>query len=105
MLIGCLGRAPEMRYTPNGKPVTSFSVITTHDWASSNGERHQETDWFNVVVWGELAEECKRSLSKGQQVYVEGRVKTRRWGDLNDGLHFCAEVIAQSVIALQRGSD
>jgi single-strand DNA-binding protein len=101
MIIGHLGRAPEMRYTPNGKPVASFSIITTYSWSLSNGERYKETDWFNVVAWGELAEECKRSLNKGQQVYVEGRIKTRRWSDANDVLHSCAEVVAQSVIALQ----
>jgi single-strand DNA-binding protein len=101
MLIGHLGRAPEMRYTPEGKPVTSFSIITTHAWASSDGEQHEETDWFNVVAWGDLAEECKRSLSKGQQIYVEGRMKTRRWSDARDVSCSCAEVIAQSVIALE----
>jgi single-strand DNA-binding protein len=94
-----------MRYTPNGKPVTSFSVITTHTWTSSDGERHQETDWFNVVAWGDLAEECKQSLRKGYQVYVEGRMKTRRWSNGDDNVRTCAEVIAQSVIALQETPD
>lgn len=101
MLIGRLGRAPEMRYTPAGKPVTSFSVVTTHRWLSSNGEQHEETDWFNVVAWGDLAEACKHALQKGQQVYVEGRMKTRRWSDANDARLSCAEVIAHDVIALQ----
>jgi single-strand DNA-binding protein len=105
MLIGHLGRAPEMRYTPDGKPVTSFSIVTVSAWASSNGERHQETDWFNVVAWGELAEECKRHLSKSQQVYVEGRIKTRRWSDTNDVRCSCAEVVAQDVIALDARPD
>ena len=100
MLIGRLGRAPEMRYTPDGKPVTSFSIVTVYAWASSNGERHQETDWFNVVAWGELAEQCKRHLSKDQQVYVEGRMKTRRWSDAEDVRRSCAEVVAQDVIVL-----
>ena len=100
-LIGHLGRAPEMRYTPTGKPVTSFSVITTYTWASSDGSRHQDTDWFNVVAWGDLAEECKQSLDKGQLVVVEGRMKTRQWVDANDLPRSCAEVIAQDVIALE----
>ena len=103
-LIGHLGRAPEMRYTPNGKPVTSFSVITTYTWSSSDGRRHDDTDWFNVVVWGDLAEECKRSLSKGQLICVEGHMKTRRWKDANDTPCFSAEVVAQNVIALRQAN-
>ena len=90
-----------MRYTPGGKPVTSFSVVTTHMRVSSSGTRHEEKDWFSVVVWGSLAEECKECLAKGQQVFVEGRIKTRRWQDANGGLHFCAEVVAQNVIPLR----
>ncbi len=100
-LIGRLGRAPEMRYTPNGKPVTSFSIVTTHTWISSKSETQEETDWFNVVAWGSLAEACKQSLRKGQHVYIEGRVKTRRWKDANDIPHSWAEVVAQNVILLQ----
>jgi len=99
-LIGQLGRAPEMRYTPTGKPVASFSVVITHSWISSNREQHQETDWFNVVAWGGLAEECKQRLSKGQRVYVEGRMKTRQWVDADDTPRSWAEVVAQSVIPL-----
>ena len=99
-LIGYLGRAPEMRYTPSGKPVSSFSVVTTFAWVSSSGERQEETDWFNVVAWGNLAEECKRALRKGHQVYVAGRMKNRRWQDAGDVAHSRAEVIAQEVIPL-----
>lgn len=98
-LIGHLGRAPEMRYTPSGKPVTSFSIVTTH--TSSLDHRRQETDWFNVVAWGILAEACKEYLSKGQRVYLEGRVKTREWRDEHDVARSCAEVVAQNVIPLQ----
>ena len=100
MLIGHLGRTPEMRYTPNGKPVTSFSIITTHAWTASDGKRHQETDWFNIVAWGDLAEECKRSLNKGQHVYIEGHIRTRRWNDESNMAHSCAEMIVQDVIPL-----
>ena len=99
-LIGRLGRAPEMRYTPNGKPVTSFSIVTTHTWISSNNQVQEETDWFNIVAWGSLAEACKESLTKGQPVYVEGRMKTRRWADADEVSHSWAEVVAQSVVSL-----
>ena len=101
MLIGHLGRAPEMRYTPTGKPVTSFSIITTYTWASSDGRHHEDTDWFNVVAWGDLAEECRRSLDKGQLIYVEGRMKTRQWVDADDLPRSCAEVVAQDVVTLE----
>ena len=99
-LIGHLGRAPEMRYTPSGRPVTSFSIIATHSWRSSDGKRREDTDWFNVVAWGELAETCKRSLGKGQLVYLEGRVKNRCWRDDANTVRSCAEIVAQDVIAL-----
>jgi single-strand DNA-binding protein len=101
-LVGRLGRAPEMRYTPNGKPVTSFSIVTTHTWISSNNQVQEETDWFNIVAWGSLAEACKESLTKGQPVYVEGRVKTRRWADADNVSHSWAEVVAQSVVSLSQ---
>lgn len=101
-LIGHLGRPPEMRYTPSGKPVASFSLVTTFTWSSSDGKRSEDTDWFNVVVWGELAEECRRSLDKGQLVYVEGRVKNRCWEDENDVACSRAEIVAHDVIALDQ---
>jgi single-strand DNA-binding protein len=101
MLIGHLGRSPEMRYTPNGKPVTSFSIVTTYPTASSNGTCYDETDWFNVIVWGTLAEMCKESLCAGQRVFIEGRVKTRQWTDVDNVLHSCAEVVAQRLIPLE----
>jgi single-strand DNA-binding protein len=91
-----------MRYTPTGKPVTSFSIITTYTWSSSDGKRHEDTDWFNVVAWGDLAEECKQSLNKGQRIYLEGRMKTRQWVGENDMSCSYAEVVAQEVIALDQ---
>ena len=81
MIIGYLGRDPEMRYTPSNRPVTSFSVATTRTWTSSEGERREETEWFNVVAWGTLAEICKTHLSKNQQVYIEGRLGVEEWTD------------------------
>ena len=105
MLIGHLGRAPEMRYTPTGKPVASFSVITTDSWIASDGARHEETDWFNVITWGDLAEESKASLSKGHQIYIEGRVRTRRWIGANAEPNSRAEVVAQKIVPLQPNTD
>jgi single-strand DNA-binding protein len=100
MIIGHLGREPEMRYTPSGRPVSSFSVATTRSWNAPDGERREETEWFNVVAWGNLAEICKQYLSKGQQVYLEGRLQTRRWEDQEGKKHFTTEVVANEMIML-----
>jgi single-strand DNA-binding protein len=100
MIIGNVGREPEMRYTPSGRPVTSFSVATSRSWTSAEGERREETEWFNVVAWGNLAEICKSHLTKNQQVYVEGRLQTRGWEDDNGKKHFRTELVASEMILL-----
>jgi len=84
MIIGNLGRDPEMRYTPQGTAVTSFSVAVSRTFGSRDGEQQEETDWFRVSAWDKLAEICNQYLTKGQRVYVEGRVSMRMW-DGNDG--------------------
>jgi single-strand DNA-binding protein len=100
LIIGSLGRDPELRYTPSGRPVASFSVATSRTWTSSEGERREETEWFNVVAWGNLAEICKTHLNKGQQVYVEGRLQTRGWEDDNGTRHYRTELVANEMILL-----
>jgi single-strand DNA-binding protein len=100
MIIGHLGRDPEMRYTPSGRPVTTFSVATSRSWNTSDGERRSDTEWFNVVAWGSLAEICKQYLAKGQQVYIEGRLQTRRWEDDNGNKRTTVEVVAKEMIML-----
>lgn len=100
MIIGRLGRDPEMRYTPSGRPVTTFSIATSRSWNTSEGERRTETEWFNVVAWGSLAEICKQFLTKGQQVYVEGRLQTRQWDDQEGNRHSSTEIVANEMIML-----
>lgn len=100
MVIGHLGRDPEMRYTPSGRPVTTYTVATNRSWNTSDGERHNETEWFNVVAWGNLAEICKQYLVKGQQVYVEGRLQTRRWEDAENVKHTSVEIVASEMMIL-----
>lgn len=102
MIIGNLGRDPEMRYTPSGKPVTSFSVAVSRSFAKPEGERTDVTDWFNVVAWGRLAEICSQYLTKGSMVYVEGRLETRSWEGDNGQKHFRTEVVASDVNILDR---
>ncbi|MFP4322595.1 MAG: single-stranded DNA-binding protein [Anaerolineales bacterium] len=99
-IIGRLERAPEMRFTPNGRAVTSFSVATVHSWLSSEGVVHEETEWFNVVAWAELARSCHAELDRGSPVYVEGRLKTRSWEDDDGKRYFRTEIVAQRVLAL-----
>ncbi len=100
MLIGHLGRDPEMRYTPSGRPVTSFSLAINRTWNTSAGERQSETEWFNIVAWGNLAEICKQHLTKGQQVYIEGRLQTRRWDDKEGNKHLTTEVVASEMLII-----
>jgi single-strand DNA-binding protein len=100
MLIGRLGRDPEMRYTPSGKPVTTFSLGASRSWSASDGEKHTETEWFNIVAWGNLAEICKQYLIKGRLVFVEGRLQTRYWEDGEGNKHSSVEVVANEMIML-----
>jgi len=100
MIIGRLERDPEMRYTPSGSPVTSFSVAVPHVWVSAKGTHHEETEWFSVVVWGDLARFCYDQMDKGMLVYVEGRLKTRSWEDSAHKRHFRTEVVAEKALLL-----
>jgi len=100
MLIGNLGCDPEMRYTPSGRAVTSFSLASSRSWMTSNGERREATEWFNVVAWGNLAEICNQYLQKGSKVYVEGRLQTRRWENAEGQPCYRTEVVANEMIFL-----
>jgi single-strand DNA-binding protein len=100
MIIGHLGRDPEMRYTPTNRPVATFSLASSRNWATAEGEKRSATEWFNVVAWGSLAEICNQFLKKGQQVYVEGRLQTRRWEDEQGNKRSAVEIVAGEMIML-----
>lgn len=100
MLIGYLDADPEIRETPNGRSIALFSLATSRSWLSSQDERHEETEWFSIIAWDGLAEICSNLLASEQQVYVEGRLQTRRWQDDQGRTHFRTEVVAQDIIAL-----
>ena len=100
LIIGRLGRDPEMRYTPSGRPVTTFSVGTSRTWTTADGERRTETEWFNIVAWSNLAEICKQYLVKDKLVYIEGRLQTRHWEDQEGNRHSSTEVVANEMIML-----
>ena len=100
MIIGRLGKDPEMRYTANGNPVTTFSVAAGRQWRDASGEIREETEWFNVVTWNKLAEICNEHLRKASRVYIEGRLQTRQWQDQDGQMRFRTEVIASDMIML-----
>jgi single-strand DNA-binding protein len=102
MVIGNLGTDPEMRFTPNGNPVTSFRLATTRTYTAPDGERRQETEWFTVVTWSKLAETCNQFLAKGRRAYVEGRLRTHTWEGQDGQRRFRSEILANRVIFLDR---
>ena len=102
MLIGNVGNDPEMRFTPSGSPVTSFRIATNRVFSTPEGEKKQETDWFTVIAWNKLAEQCNQFLNKGKLVYVEGRLRNRSWDGTDGQKHFRTEVIASRVTFLDR---
>ena len=103
--IGNLGADPEMRYTPNGNPVTSFNIAVSRSYNTQDGERREETEWFRVVAWNQLAERCNQYLSKGQKVYVDGRLRTDRWEGRDGTPRTTIEIVAQNVVFMSRPSE
>jgi single-strand DNA-binding protein len=96
-IIGNLGGDPEMRYTPTGRPFTTFSVACNRTYTSQDGERHEQTEWFRVIANGKLAEICSQYLSKGSQVYIEGRLSTRTWEGADGQKRFSVEISANDM--------
>jgi single-strand DNA-binding protein len=105
LIIGNLGADPEMRYTANGNAVTTFRVATSRSYNSAEGERREETEWFSVVTWNRLAETCAQYLTKGRQVYVEGRMQTRSWEGQDGQKRYRTELIAETVKFLGNRND
>jgi single-strand DNA-binding protein len=102
MVIGNVGTDPEMRYTPNGNPVTSFRIATSRSYKAQDGERKQETEWFTVVAWNNLAEQVNQYLSKGRRAYVEGRLHSHSFQGNDGQTRFRNEIIADRVLFLDR---
>ncbi len=100
MLIGNLGRDPELRYTQSGQAVANFTLATNEQWTNKNGEREERTEWHRIVVWGRQAEICGEYLSKGRQIYVEGRLQTREWEDREGNKRNTTEISANKVLML-----
>ena len=103
ILVGNLGRDPELRHTPNGQAVVNFTLATSENWTDKSGERQERTEWHRIVVWGKTAEMCNQYLSKGRTVYVEGRIQTREWEDKDGNKRTTTEINAQNVTFIGGG--
>lgn len=98
ILIGNLGRDPEIRYTPSGDAVASFSIATTDRWKDKNtGEMQEQTEWHRIVAWRRLAEICGEYLNKGSKVYIEGKIQTRQWDDKDGNKRYTTEIVAREM--------
>ena len=100
ILLGALGTDPEVRYTPSGVPVVNLSLATNERWKSSDGETQERTEWHRLVLWRQLAEIAGQYLHKGDKVYIEGRIQTRKWADQEGHDHYTTEVVADELVML-----
>jgi single-strand DNA-binding protein len=106
ILIGRLGRDPELKYTPSGAPVCNFSLATDSAWKDKTGEQQQQTEWHRIIAWGKLAEICGQYLTKGKQVYIEGSIRSRQWEDKQTGAKRTAyEIVARNMTMLGTRGD
>ena len=98
ILIGRLGSDPEVRYTPSGVAVANFNIATSEEWKDKDtGEKKERTEWHRIVAWRKLGEICGEYLSKGRQVYIEGRIQTRSWEDRDGNKRYTTEIVATDV--------
>ncbi|MDO8668284.1 MAG: single-stranded DNA-binding protein [bacterium] len=102
MIIGFLTRDPEVRTTPNGKTVASFSVATNFVWTDQSGQKHEKAEFHNIVAWARLAEICGQYLKKGAKIYLEGRLQTRDWVGQDSVKRYRTEIVAENMIMLDR---
>lgn len=103
IIVGTLGKDPEVRKTPNGNSVASFSVATNEKFNDKQGQKQEKTEWHNIVVWGKVADLCGQYLSKGKSVYLEGKITTRSWDDNQGQKKYMTEIVASTVQFLSSG--
>lgn len=103
ILVGNLGKDPEVRHTGTGQAVANFSIATSESWTDKSGAKQERTEWHRIVAWGKTAELCGQYLSKGRQVYIEGKLQTREWTDKENRKQYSTEVVAQQVTFLAGG--
>jgi len=105
ILVGNLGKDPELRYTPSGDAVATFSIATSERFKGRDGQQQERTEWHNIVVWRGLAETCGKYLHKGRQVYIEGKIQTRSYDDRDGNKRYITEIVAQTVQFLGRADE
>jgi single-strand DNA-binding protein len=105
ILVGNLGKDPEVRHTPQGMAVGNFPLATSESWNDKSGQKQERTEWHRIVVWGKLAELCQRYLSKGRKAYVEGKLQTRAWDDKDGNKRYTTEIVASTVQFLDSSAD
>jgi single-strand DNA-binding protein len=105
ILVGNLGSDPEVRTTPGGQRVANFRIATSRSWSGQDGQRQEKTEWHSIVAWGKLAVICERYLTKGKQVYIEGRLETRSWQDKENQTRYKTEIICDQMQMLGRAGD
>ena len=105
ILVGNLGKDPELRYTASGTAVCNFSIATTESYKDRDGNRQEKTEWHNIVVWRQLAEICGKYLTKGKQIYIEGKLQTRKWEDRDGNTRYSTEIVADQMQMLGRAGD
>ena len=105
ILIGYLGRDPEMRYSPSGQPVANFSIATDESYKDKDGQKVQKTEWHKIVVWGKQADFVANYLGKGRLIYLEGKIETRKWQDQSGQDRYSTEIKAVTVQALDKKPD
>jgi single-strand DNA-binding protein len=105
ILVGNLGRDPEIRYIKDGTPVANLRLATSESWNDPQGQRQERTEWHRIVAWGKLAEIAKEYMTKGRQIYVEGRLQTRSWDDREGNKRYTTEVRADQIVMLGTRGD
>lgn len=105
ILVGNLGKDPELRYTASGTAVCNFSLATTERFKNRDGQQQDKTEWHNIVCWRQLAEICGKYLVKGKQIYIEGKLQTRKWEDRDGNPRYTTEIVADQMQMLGRAGD
>jgi len=103
ILVGNLGRDAELRYTPGGAAVATLNMATTENWTDKSGQKQEKTEWHRVVFWGKVAESLTEYLTKGKQIYIEGRLETRQWNDKDGNKRYTTEIKGDKIVLLGGG--
>lgn len=105
ILVGRLGKDPEIKYTPSGTAVTNFTMATSENFKDKDGQKQERTEWHRIVAFGKLAEICGEYLAKGKQIYIEGRIQTRSWDDKNGNKRYTTEIVANTMQMLGKADE